>query len=115
MKKITSFFATILFSLIILSSCSDKGKLIYGKWFLEGKNNTIEFKEDGKVYGKENGMKNFEFVGNFEFNDEKKILILKDCRKPSDNGSFKVLELDDNLMKLERDGSPLILNRLTNL
>jgi hypothetical protein len=114
MKKIISNFVTILFSLIILSSCSDQGKLIYGKWFLEGKNNTIEFKEDGKLYAKEHGMENFEFVGNFEFNDEKKIIILKNCKKSPDNGSFKVLQLDDKQLKLEHEGRSLKLNRLNN-
>lgn len=102
----------ILIASQFLLSCSDKGKLIYGKWYLLGKENTIEFRENGKIFGKKKGQDKIEFVGYFYFNDEDKTLELKDCKKSPDNGTFKVLKLDGHHLKLERDGTTMVLNRL---
>jgi hypothetical protein len=114
MRNLISFLSVILITSTILTSCSGEGNQIYGKWFLQEKDNLIEFTEEGKVFGKEKEMQNFEFVGYFDFNDEKKTLTLKNCVKPSDNGTYKVIKIDDDQLQLERERKSLLFNRLKN-
>ena len=70
MRNLISFLGVILFTSTLLTSFSGEGNQIYGKWFLQGKDNIIDFTEEGKVFVKEKEKQNFEFVGYFDFNEE---------------------------------------------
>ncbi len=116
-------FLSIIFLILISSSCNPYAKEIVGKWYIsavtkEGdvddtdQDKYIIFNKDGTMIGGSNYNDKLKH-GNWKINKKTQVLTIKSEKKYNDDGDYKIIKMEENEIIIQSDKLKAQLTKAT--